>query len=188
MAFSNGADGKDADVALAERFHHDELDLRYVVDRRDGIRHTGHGRETPHGRGRRAGGDCFLFFLAGFAQVHMNINQTGRHDQIGRIEHLHLFGRLDRFGDFLNMPAFDQDVEQLIPLVARVDDMTAADQERPPGLRRLARTLLSGPGDGGFQNAFLSPAWSMDELVGVEPVLPANRYNTAIRMAMPLVT
>ena len=54
-----------------------------------GIRvgHADDGGEAGRHRRRRAAGDGLLFFVAGIAEMDVNIDQAGRHELARRIDH-----------------------------------------------------------------------------------------------------
>jgi hypothetical protein len=66
----------------------DELDHRYRVLRRFGVRH-GHDRgESSEGRGSAAGLDRLGLLAAGLAKVHVQIDEAGGDDAAGCVEHV----------------------------------------------------------------------------------------------------
>ncbi|HSV15060.1 MAG TPA: hypothetical protein VLI90_12445, partial [Tepidisphaeraceae bacterium] len=59
------------------RFLEDEFNLSFVVERRLGVGHAADGGEPAGDSGLRAGLDGFLFLVAGFAEVDVDVDQTG---------------------------------------------------------------------------------------------------------------
>ena len=75
---------------------------RGVIVHRQRIRHAADGGESSGGRGARAGLDGFGMLDARLAQVHVHVDETGRHDQAGGIEDFRAGGfeiRADRGND-----------------------------------------------------------------------------------------
>jgi hypothetical protein len=60
-----------------------------VIVHRIGVGHAGNGREAARHGGGCAGRHRFFVFLSGLAQVHVDVDQPGRHDPPGfQIQHL----------------------------------------------------------------------------------------------------
>ena len=95
-----------------------------VVDRL-GVRHARHRGEAAGDRRRDAGGDRLLVLLPGLAQVHVHVDEAGTDDQPRR--HVDDLGavRLQVLADVGDAIAVDQDVEDAVPAIGRVDDPPA---------------------------------------------------------------
>ena len=76
----------------------------------------------------RAGGDRLLVLLPGLAQVHVDVDESWRHDPAARdLEHL---GALDRqvLADARDHAVLDQDIELAVPAVGRIDHAPVLQQ------------------------------------------------------------
>ena len=78
LADGNGADRMHARQAGAPRLTDDESDGRLVVGHGIGIRHRADGSEPTRGGRPSAARHRLLVFIARFAQMYMEIDQTGR--------------------------------------------------------------------------------------------------------------
>ena len=94
-AFGDGADREDVDHRAAARPLHDVAGHGGAVVHRLGVGHAADGGEAAGRRGARAGLDGFGVLEARLAQVHVHVDEAGRHDQAGGIEHLRLRRRRD---------------------------------------------------------------------------------------------
>ena len=92
----------------------------------DGIGHRADGGESAGGSGRRSGRNRFFVRLPGLAQMHMQVDESGRNDAAARIQRLlglprSLPGGSDR-GD---APVAQQHVHLLINAAGRIDHVSA---------------------------------------------------------------
>ena len=68
---------------------------------------------------------------AGFPQMHVHVDQAGRHDQTARIDFFNFGIRISEFGSGGdNLSVFDVNISDLIPLIRRVDHVTVANDRR----------------------------------------------------------
>ena len=112
-----------ASAASAARFTMNSRHRRVVVDR-IGVRHARDGREAAGDGRRRAGRDRLLVLLPRLAQVHVHVDEPGRHDAATPAARRRARRRPGRFAaDARDAAAVDQDVE-------------ARRSGRPPGRRR----------------------------------------------------
>ena len=91
-ALGDGAGDVNIDEAFARGFFANQRDGAGGVDRGRRIRHAQDRGESTARGGLRAGGDGFLGGLAGFAEVDVGIDQTGRDDEAGDIPRLGFVG------------------------------------------------------------------------------------------------
>src|SRR6185437_11964788 len=86
-ALGDGADGIDAGVPQLARALHQVRRRAGIVVHRAGVGHGADGGEAAGGGGARSGFDGLLVLEAGLAQMHVQINEPGRDDHPGAIEH-----------------------------------------------------------------------------------------------------
>jgi hypothetical protein len=130
----NGADRVDARRLRERCLPDDEPDGGLVVGDRIGVGHRTHGGKAAGSRRARAGGDCLDVFAAGFAQVTMDVDESGRDDEAGAIDDLDVGrGRFVRDSRAAGLDASfgDQHVADGIQLLRRVDG--AAPLEKNSG-------------------------------------------------------
>jgi hypothetical protein len=105
-----------------------------VVERRGGVRHRDDRREPAARRGARSGLHRFRFLHTRLAQVHVEIDEAGRHEAAGPVEGL-VAREAGTDGD--DTTAAHEDVGLALP--RRVEHATALDDQiRQPGLHSLA--------------------------------------------------
>ena len=92
------------------------------------VGHRANCREAAGDRGRRAAGNRFFVFLPRLAQVHVQVDETGRDDQTGRIDHLGILGNGIAVTLQTNdAPVFDEQTPARVRSLRRVDDVTVFD-------------------------------------------------------------
>ncbi len=137
------ADRIDAHQALDLGLGEDVVRHRAVVVDRARVRHAAHGGEPAGGRGPRAGRDGLLVLLAGLAQVHVHVDESGTDDLAGRVDDLDVGGRLEAPPEPHDLAVLDQEVLDGVDVVRRIDHAPAPDQEAhawSPPLRPASRS------------------------------------------------
>jgi hypothetical protein len=127
-ALGDRADRPDPDGAELAGAPHDQLGHRALVVDRLGVRHAADRREATGGRRARAGLDVFLVFLAGLAQVDVEIDEAGDDPQALDVDD----AAADQAAADLDDPALrDPDIGDLIDGTrgAGVEHPTAAEHE-----------------------------------------------------------
>ncbi len=99
-----------------------------VVVHRLRIGHAADGRESAARRGARAGLDGFGHFLAGLAQMAVEVDEAGRDDQAFGVENFRV-GRGKVRADFRDLFAIEQDVERGVGFRGRVEDAAVLNQK-----------------------------------------------------------
>ncbi len=127
LPLGDAADGIDATGPFLLGLAADIEGDAFVIDYRLGVGHAGNGREAAGDRGSRSGNHVLLVFESGIAQVDMNVDQP-RHDQLAACVDLlrSLFG--DILGNPADIPVFDQNVEDAVDIVCRIDNPSAFDK------------------------------------------------------------
>ena len=107
-----------------------------IVHHRLGIRHRDHRAVSARCRRRGAAVEILLVFLAGYAQMHVRVDERRERVLAGRVEHVAVFGGGKRSGlsQLRDDARADQDVADLVDLRARVEDVRAAHQQLGGGL------------------------------------------------------
>ena len=127
-------DGVDARVSTLARPPDHVLDPGTVVERRVRVRHAGDRGEPAARRGPGSRIDRLLLFLAGLAQVHVDVHESGADD--GALDRQHLGGAvgsdvrgrvLSQAGD---LAVHDPEILDAIDAARGIEDSTAADAER----------------------------------------------------------
>ena len=128
-------DGRDVGGLLAQGAH-----LVGLVDDRIGVRHRDHPAVAARRGGAGAGLDVLLVLLAGAAQVDVGVEEGGEGVQAARVDLLGALRRLRRpgLGDLGDPAVADDEVAEAVEPRARVDDVGAADQQRPRRRRRAS--------------------------------------------------
>ena len=80
--------GNTLTTACRRAFSIDVAGDRGVVVHRRGVGHGADGGESARGRRARSALDGLGMLEAGLAQVHVHVDEAGRDDQPGRVEHL----------------------------------------------------------------------------------------------------
>ncbi len=143
--------------------------IRYVTGQMPGVGGGvgvghGHHRRVSAGRGgRRAGGDVLLPFLAGFAQMGVEIDEAGAEQQSGEVDH-----PVGVRGPGASLPACP-------PLRDRGDRRHLAAGQQHVGVHLAVRSKDSG-----------APEQEGPPLRGAHSRPPSRRNSTAIRTATPL--
>src|SRR6201996_7533572 len=122
------ANGIDACLCSALRRLHPLRDLGGVIDRKS-VGHGGYAGEATGCCCRGAARDGLLVTLPGFAQVDVNINESGSNDEPGCIDDLHVLP-IDfeiRF-DYGDAAVLDEQIARRIDFGNRIDEMAALDQ------------------------------------------------------------
>ena len=91
--------------------------------------------KTTGGGGAGTGFDGFLVRLAGFAEMHMDIDETGAGDEAGGVDFFHLLfiGGGERGDDFT---VFDEEVADGVALGGGIDDAGVGNPEGGHGARK----------------------------------------------------
>ena len=97
----NAADGQDAHGSLVPRLSQNVLQCRSSVHRRVGIGHGADGGEAAACRRECAGGYRLLVLEARFAQVAVDVYETGTDDHASGIDDFGMFGWSDVLSDAL---------------------------------------------------------------------------------------
>ena len=138
-ALGDRAGDEDVHRIFLLRFFAQQRDDGGTVDRGRRVRHANDGSETAFRRGLDAGGDGLFRGLAGFAQMHVEINQTGANNLAARVETLDLRGR-GRRGvrpDGGDAAVEDKHVRGGVEVVGGVDDATAGEQQGTHAARTI---------------------------------------------------
>lgn len=109
------------------RLTQNKLYLRIRIKGRLGVRHAGHRRKAAGRRSRRASFDRLFLFLARLPQVHVHIDQARRYDATGRVK---ASSAVERAAEGGNDALGDDDVRNLVDLLAGIDYASAANQNR----------------------------------------------------------
>ena len=111
-----------------------------VVNGRRRVGHTDNGGESTACCGGGAGGDVFLGGLAGFAEVNVQVNQAGAHDESFGVECFDvargLFGGVWTDGGYLAVE--NQEVGDGIKTIGGINHTTAGEEKRIHRGTRLA--------------------------------------------------
>ena len=89
----DGADGVDTRGCGLRRLFHDEPDRSLVIGHGIGVRHGTDGGEPARHGGTCTRRDGLLAFVTGFAQVRVQVYQSGRDHQAGHVHDCHAVGR-----------------------------------------------------------------------------------------------
>ena len=168
-----------AEAAQGGSGHGEEVDLRlsfggeHPLQGGDGVvdgECVGHGDdagEATGGGGGGAGGDGLLVGLAGFAEMDVNVDETGRDDEAGGVEDFGGFHGVEGAGGFDggDAPLADEEVARGVEICGGIDEVAAGDEyvlHVPPFAPaynplpgtfwykiqvRLVFVLLAGPGE-----------------------------------------
>ncbi len=129
LASRRGRDGKHIDDRAAFWLTQ-PLDPLDRIDHRNRVRHGADRSESARRSGGRAGRDRLFVRLAGFAQVHVQIDEAGRDDESAGIEFL-IRAAFDFVGsrNFGNAAIFQQHVHGRVDARRRVDEVAAFNQQ-----------------------------------------------------------
>ena len=121
--------GKTFASFAAGLFDDETRDGGIVVDR-IGVRHRTDAGPTAGDRRGRAAGDRLFVLLTRLTQVRVQIDETGRDDQSGCVEHVRVFGRGFRAVEQTDDTAFfDQHVATGVDLLRRIDHISIRNQQ-----------------------------------------------------------
>ena len=135
-------DRVDARSARHPRPLQDELRHRRAVVHRVGVGHARQRGEAARERGRHAGRDRLFVFVARLAEVHVHVDQTGKHEEPAGIhDRVALGAACPRTEHAHELVVLDQHVAGRCRAGDRVDDRAAGDHDplahaRPPVRRR----------------------------------------------------
>jgi hypothetical protein len=114
-------------------FSVDVLDVGIVLDRGFGVLHANDGGKTRRNGRCRAACYRFFFFVTGLAEVNMDVDQTGRYQLTGGIDHLApwtvWYRVLELLPDRLNPAINDEHITLSVDSVRRVKDPTVFYQD-----------------------------------------------------------
>ena len=133
QCFAFAPDGRGADRPNAHRspslraINHETSDGSVVVDRL-GIGHRADRRKASTSRGTRAGLDGFREFLAGHAQVAMQVNKSGSDDQAGGVENFRAVRREAR-AQAQNPFPVDQNIQGALGAARGIHDAPVLNQK-----------------------------------------------------------
>lgn len=131
-AMTDGANRMDTCCRHPGFFQDEAGDCGAVIDR-PRVRHAGHTRETARCCRLAAGADVFLVFPAGFPQMGVHIDQTGRHPEAGGVDAAGIGGNgLARWREYA---VDNEQIALFVPAAGRIQD-TAIHNE--PGVRHQA--------------------------------------------------
>ena len=130
--FRDGAGDEDVHDAMLGGAFVDKRDGPGVVNRGRRVGHADDRGEAAARGGGSAGGDVFLRRLAGFAQVHVQVNQAGTNNFPFRIKSFDFFGRLagGAFADGGDFPVEDEQISNGIEVIGGVYDSPAGQKQR----------------------------------------------------------
>ena len=127
QTFADGTDGIHATRAVPRRLGDDHLGDRPLVVRRNRVRHRAHRRVPARHCRPSSGRDRLFMFLAGLAQMGVQIDETGHDHQTAGIDGFG--GRLQLLADFADRIVGDQDISFGVEPLTRIDDAPASDQQ-----------------------------------------------------------
>ena len=141
-AAGDGADGKHVDHRVPPRLFDDVGGDGGAVVHRRRVGHGADGGESTGGGGARAALDGFRVFEPGLAQMHVHVDEAGRDDQPGGVEHFGVGGRQVR-ADALDDAVFDPDIGDGVVPGRRVDHAAVFNEQRRHSVLhlRLVRAL-----------------------------------------------
>ena len=143
LADRDGADRMHARQSGAPRLPHDESHCRLVVGDGIGIRHRADRRE-PARRGRaRAARHRLFVFVAGLAQMHVQIDEPRSDDLALHVAHEGAIGRLQSAPDARDLPVLDQHISGAVQVAGGIDDVPALQQNRRRGGHSAPRFAAS---------------------------------------------
>ncbi len=126
-ARSGGGDRKDIHVRSPRRVLQPAGDLGGIVDR-SGVGHGADGSEAAGCSCQGPAGDGLFVRLSRLAQVDVEVNKSGGHDQPARVKvFVSLAAKLARRGNFGHTAVSEQKVVFAFELLRGVDNISAAD-------------------------------------------------------------
>jgi hypothetical protein len=106
------------------------------------VRHGHHARDPARRRGQGAGLNGFGAFVAGFPEMDMNVHKARGDNEARGVKHLGPRRGRKGFSQSSDLAVFYQKIEDLVPVVGRIDD--------PPPLIRKG---VGGSAEGEFMRS-----------------------------------